>query len=114
MSWAPIGKRVAHRIRRRPGLVRAGAVAAFFGAEMLGIAEIDQGIEVFHGLENDIAAFAAIAAIRATELDELLAAERDDAIPAIAGFEIDFRLIKKFHGALNEKRPGSARPLSTR
>jgi hypothetical protein len=64
---------------------------------MLGIAEVDKGVEVVFSDENDVTALAAIPAIRATELDELLAPERDHAIPAVAGAEIDLGLVEKFH-----------------
>ena len=63
-----------------------------------------RGVQVFHRLEDDVAAFAAIAAIRAAERDEFLAPEGGDAVAAIAGFEIDFRLVEKFHDDIKKGR----------
>ena len=53
------------------------------GAEMLLVAVIDQRVQVRHRLDDDIAAAPAIAAVRAAELDEFLAPERDGAGPAV-------------------------------
>src|SRR3546814_9031712 len=64
----------------RPGHVLALAVAAALGLEVLVIAEVDQGIEAVDGLEDDVAAAPAVAAVGTAELDELLAAERHAAV----------------------------------
>ena len=50
------------------GAVGAGAVAALGGAEVLGVAEVDESVKVFDGLEGDVATAAAIAAVRSAEL----------------------------------------------
>ena len=64
---------------------------------MLRVAEVDERVEVGHRLEHDVAAASAVAAVGAAELDELLAPERDHAIAAVAGAEIDLGLIEEFH-----------------
>jgi hypothetical protein len=43
---------------------------------------------------------AAVAAIRAAELDELLAPEGDDAVAAVAGTAIDLGLVEELHRRL--------------
>ena len=65
---------------------------------MLGVAEVDQGVEVVGRLEHDVAAAAAVAAVGAAELDEALAAERDHAVAAVAGAAVDLGLVEEFHG----------------
>ena len=94
--------------------VRPGAVAALAGAEMLSVAEVDQGVEVLDRLEHDIAAAAAVAAVGAAELDEFLAPEGRDAVTAVAGFEVDFCLVEEFHffDLLQTKKAGCCRPSS--
>jgi hypothetical protein len=62
------------------------------------VAEIDQGVEVLVGLQPDAAAVAAVAAVRAAQRDELLAAETDAAIAAVAGGDGDFNFVDEFHG----------------
>src|ERR1700724_3750080 len=56
--------------------VLAHAVGALLGLEVLLIAIVDQRVQSIDHLDDDVAAAAAIAAGGATELDELLAAER--------------------------------------
>src|SRR6185437_3680303 len=96
-------------LRAGAGPVRAGAVAALRGAEVLRVAEVDQGVQVLRGLEDDVAALAAVAAVRSAELDELLPPERDHAIAAIPGAQIDLGLVKEFHGALPTETGASLR-----
>src|SRR6185503_1439288 len=67
------------------GAVGAGAALAARSAEMLGVAEVDERVEVRHRLEHDVAALAAIAAVGPAELDELLAPEADRPRAAGAG-----------------------------
>ena len=64
-------------VAARPGAVRAGTTLAARGAEMLRVAKVDQRIEARDRLEDDVAALAAVAAVGAAELDELLAPETD-------------------------------------
>ena len=54
---------------------------AVLGLEVLLIAVVDQRVEVGDALDPDVAALAAVAAVGAAELDELLAPERDAAAP---------------------------------
>src|SRR3974390_3004685 len=77
--------------------VLAHSVAAALGLDMLLIAVIDQGFQAFDRLDDDVAAFGPIAAVRSAELDELLAPERHAAVPAGAGLDIDFRFVEEFH-----------------
>ena len=51
--------------------------------------EADQGIHLTIALENDMAAMAAIAAIRAAHGDELLAAETGTTVSTVSGRRID-------------------------
>ena len=64
------------------------------------MAEIDQGVEVLVGHQPDAAAVAAVAAVRAAERDELLAAEADAAVAAVAGDDLDFGFVDEFHGMI--------------
>ena len=80
------------------GAVGAGAALAARGAEMLGVAEVDQGIEAGHRLEHDVAALAAVAAVGPAELDELLAPEADRAGAAGARPHVDLGLVEEMHG----------------
>ena len=52
------------------GLVAAGAALAARRLEMLGVAEVDQGIEALDRLEDDVAALAAVAAVGAAIFDD--------------------------------------------
>src|SRR5204863_1303049 len=52
--------------------VAAHAVAAGLGLEVLLISIIDEGVEAVDGLDPDVAAAAAVAAVGAAVLDELL------------------------------------------
>ena len=92
--------------------VAAGAVAAFWRAEVLGVAEVDQGVEVVGGDEDDVPAAAAIAAVGAAELHELLTAEGDGSVAAVAGADVDLGLVEELHGlGSKEKGPARADPL---
>ncbi|MCY1463283.1 hypothetical protein D9M71_811550 [compost metagenome] len=79
------------------------------------MAEIDQGIEVFVGADVHAAAIAAVAAVRAAQRNELLATETDAAVAAIAGGNLDFCFVYKFHDSgcqLEAVGNGCARPQS--
>ena len=78
--------------------VLAHAVAAGLGLEVLLVAVVDQRVEAVDRLDHDVAAAAAVAAARAAELDELLAPERDAAVAAVAGADIDLGFVEEFHG----------------
>jgi hypothetical protein len=85
--------------------VLAHSSGAILGFEMLLVAIIDERVETFDGLRNHVAASAAISAIRPAELNEFLTAERDAAVPAIAGADVDLCFIEKFHGKRNMRSP---------
>jgi hypothetical protein len=78
--------------------VLAHAVAAGFGLEVLLVAVVDQGVEPVDGLDDDVAALAAVAAGRSAEFDELLAPERDAAVAARAGHNVDLGFVEELHG----------------
>ena len=67
------------------------------GLEMLLVAVVDQRIEAVDAFGDHVAAMAAVAAVRPAELDELLAPERDAAVPARAGLDIDLGFVEEFH-----------------
>jgi hypothetical protein len=71
------------------------------GLEMLLVAVVDQRVEAIDAADDDIAATPAIAAVRATELDELLPQERHRAGSAIAGAHEDLGLVEEFHLVLS-------------
>src|SRR5690606_22061861 len=77
----------------------AHAVLPALGAEAALVAEVDQGGEVLVGDQPDAAAIAAVAAVRTAQRDELLAAEADASVAAIAGDHLDFSFVDQFHGA---------------
>ncbi len=77
--------------------VLAHAAAAVLGHVMLLVAVIDQGVEAVDRFRNDIAALAAVAAVGAAVFDEFLAPERNAAIAAVAGADIDLGFIEEFH-----------------
>ena len=54
---------------------------AGLGLEMLLVAVVDQRVEPVDAFGPDVAAAAAVAAVRPAELDELLAPERDAPAP---------------------------------
>ena len=52
-----------------------------------------------------VGAAAAVTAVRSAELDELLAAKADAAVPAVAGADEDFGLVEEFHGSTTPMEP---------
>jgi len=78
-----------------PVLAHPGAPIA--GGEVLLVAVVDQRIEPIDRLRDHVPALAAIAAIGAAEFDELLAPERDAAVAAVAGADINLGFVEKFH-----------------
>ncbi len=89
----------------------AHALLAVPGQEMLLVAEIDEGVEVLHALDDHLATLAAIAAVRPTALDELLAPEGDEPVAAFAGADIDLRLVEEFMVVPKVSGPAVARWL---
>src|SRR5690348_13197921 len=82
----------------RTGPVLAHAVAAALRLEVLLIAIVDQRVEAGNGLDDDVTASAAVAAIGPAELDEFLAPERHAAVSARARRDVNLGLVEKFHG----------------
>ena len=80
------------------GHLAAHAVLAALRAVDTLVAEVDQGIDALVGNQPDAAAAAAIASVRATERNELLAPEADAAAAAVAGMDVDGGFVDKFHG----------------
>ena len=67
--------------------------------EVLLVAVVDQRVEAVDRLDDHVAAAPAVAAVRAAELDELLAPERHAAVAAVAGADIDLGLVEELHGS---------------
>ena len=84
-------------IAARAGARGAHAGAAVLGLDVLLVAVIDQGVEVFHRLDHHVAALAAVAAVGTAIFDEFLAPEADTTVPALAAEYVDLGLIEKFH-----------------
>ena len=83
----------------RARAVLAHAVGAAGRPEMLAVAVVDQGIELGVDPRDDMAAAAAIAAVRPAARDVLLPPETDAAVAAVAGAHVDLGLIEEAHGA---------------
>src|SRR5262249_52199933 len=75
------------------------AVATRRALVVLLVAIIDQRVEAVGGLDPDVAATSAVAAVRTAILNEFLAPERDAAGAAVAGAHVDFRLVQELHNA---------------
>jgi hypothetical protein len=84
--------------------VRGHAAYAVFGAVDAREAVVDQGVHVAVGARPHAAAAPAVAAVRPTEADVLLAAEGRGAVPAAASVHLDLRFVDEFHG-LQMKKP---------
>ena len=91
------------------GAVAAGAGTAVLRSKMLPISIIDQSVEVLGRDKDDVAALAAIPAVRPAELDELFAAKAHRAAPAITALQVNLALIEKLH--LHKFKRGAAWPL---
>src|SRR5215469_359826 len=78
------------------GAIFAHALPAALGLEMLLVAIIDERIEAVDAFGHHIATGPA-------KLDKFLPAKGDAAVAAVAGADIDLRLVEKFHDA-----PGAA------
>src|ERR1700728_2138134 len=86
--------------------VLAHAGAAILGVEMLLIAIVDQRVQTVDRFSDYVAPFAAVAAIRAAELNEFFAPERHATVSPIARANIDLSLVQEFH--LPNVKTGSA------
>ena len=80
-----------------PGHLPPHAILSTLGAMMALMPEIDQRVQAAVGYKEDMAAIAAITAVRTALRDELLTAKTDTAVPAVAGLDLDNRLIDKLH-----------------
>ena len=97
------------------GALRAAAGLAVLGEEMLLVAIVDQGVEALDRLGDHVAAAAAVAAARAAELDELLAAEGDAAVAAGTGADLDAGVVEELHRRRSgEHRGDSGRSAPSR
>ncbi len=79
------------------GHIAAHAALATLGAESLPVAEIHQGIEIGVRHQKHTTAVPAVAAIRATPGDELLAPEAHATTAAVTGLDADSGLIDELH-----------------
>jgi hypothetical protein len=62
--------------------------------------EVRQGIQVLTGLKVHATAIAAIAAIRAAELDVFFTPKAHGSVATVSGFNLDACFIYKFHGII--------------
>src|SRR5690606_30624875 len=90
------------------GALLAHGMLAALGPKLQLVADVVEGVEPVDGLRPDIAASAAIAAIRAAELDELLAPEADTAGAAAARADIDLGEIQELHVRASQTARGRA------
>jgi hypothetical protein len=60
-------------------------------------AVIDERVQVAIGLDEDVPASSAVAAVGSAERDELLAAEADAAAATVSGNNVDVSLVNEFH-----------------
>ena len=77
--------------------IARAAVFASLREELAGVAILDQGVEVAVGDDVNTTAASAVSPVRAAFRFVLFAPERDDAVAAIAGGNIDFCLVDKLH-----------------
>jgi hypothetical protein len=78
-------------------LIRARPVLAALRAMDARIAVVDQRVDVAVCDRVDAAAVAAVAAIRSAARHVFLAAERGDAVAAVAGDDLYLRFVEEFH-----------------
>ena len=110
----PTGTLIDEIVAAGAGAVRPGAALAARGPEMLGVAEVDQGVEAVDRLEDDVAALAAVAAVGAAIFDIFLAPEADRAGAAGAGADEDLGLVEEVHGGpVGDGAPASSPPPSS-
>jgi hypothetical protein len=86
--------------------VLAHAGPAVLGFEVLLVAIVDQCVEAVDRLHHHIPAPAAIAAVGAAELDELLASKRHATVAAAAGADVDLGLVEELHSGNMRSLPG--------
>ena len=89
LTWVPGGTRDHERLAVGAVALRALPVAAALGAEVRAAAEALQVAQVVVAAQHDVAAAAAVAAVRAALGDVRLAPEREAAVAARAGADLD-------------------------
>ena len=80
------------------GTIGAFAVAAAIGFEFAIVAVAEQRIVVRIRFQVNAAAVAAVAARRPAARHKFLAAERNAAVAAVAGLNVDFGFVNEHHG----------------
>jgi hypothetical protein len=79
------------------GAVAPRAATTVGRAEMLLIAIVDQRVEIVLRDDDDVAALAAVTAVRPAELDEFLAPKAQRTGATVAALHVDLALVEKFH-----------------
>ena len=95
--WVPTGTFSVASAPPAPERSRPMPPPPFCRLEMLLVAVVDERVQPVDAFRPDVAATPAVAAVGAAELDELLAAEGERAVPAVAGADIDLGLIEELH-----------------
>jgi len=83
--------------RRAAVAVTPFAVAAVFRDVVLLELEVEQGGQALGGLQEDVAAVPAVAAVRAAVRNVLLPAEAPAPIPAVPRLHVNLDLINEIH-----------------
>src|SRR5262249_37713721 len=110
-----LGVRITHHGTNGYGYIEIGTAAsgAVVGASGLTVpgleraldAKVRKRVDARSRTQIHAAAVAAIAAVGATERDELLAAEARAAAATVAGLDAHFRFVDEFHGVTLNKKP---------
>jgi len=96
------------RIGARP--VASLAMFAMPGEVMLAVLEIQERPRTRRGPDHDIAAFSPVAAVRSAARDELFPPEAYASSAAVAGPDVDFRLVDEFHKERGPEKKEKALP----
>ena len=88
------------------GAVRSPARLAILGFEVAGVAKVDKRVQTLGGQQDNAAAIAAIAAVRATFGDIFLPAKAHTAVTAVARLDFNCCFVDKFHGVSLPLPPG--------
>jgi hypothetical protein len=81
-----------------PVLLLAAPGLAVLGGPVAHAPEVDEGVEPRVGVEEDVAALAAVAPVGPALGDVLAAVEGDAAVPAVAGLNDDGDLVDEHGG----------------
>ena len=98
-TTATVGLLIGGIVAAGSAAVRTGPAHPARGAEMLGVAKVDQRVQAGDGFEDDIAPFAAMTAIGAAIFDVFFTAKADGSGPAGARTDEDLGLVKEMHCA---------------